>query len=391
MLSVLPRIWKIHLSPVLYVPAVLTTIAFLGKWQSGYNLTYDDVAGLIKNLSLVALAFCVVVLIREFQEGDSKRTLTYLYNALLAGVIFVSVVGILQYFFPDAISNKLGRLYEREIITGLTNFKYFSLTYRVTSIFTSPLVFGIFLTTSLTILLFVGKKKRTLLYIATGLGLVALYFTSARAAIVCLIISVLVMILRRIHLVRAFITTLLLILSFYWLTSYLTIFNINRLAEVTEYIFSGFKNTLLPENLLARVTYNNYIWSLVLTSRYFVFGFPTRTYDTIIKFSPDNQFTAFLVKYGIFGIGLSFWQVILVVYFLILYLRRKGTHLQNTYLALSLVALFGVIAGLTQEVTFLPRLREILFAFMAAATAFPSPNNDIQSVSRFKMRARHSV
>ncbi len=374
MLSPVGDTRSLRLSHILFLslPGLLATLAFIGQVESGESLSWDDLSGALKQLSLVALCVATVVVIRRFRGGDPRSAMSDLRRVLMLGVICVSIFGILQYlnwFDSDTI---VKYMYAKDVAAGLTNFGYASMISRITSVFPSPLGFGSFLVLSLTFLLITAKGTDTRMLLgATAVGSLALILTNARMAIVCLGLTLVVLIVRRGN-TRALgigVVLICLPLSVFVFDS-LDRTNADRYKEVLEYVNSGFNEVYAPESLYTRIDFQQHIIGTVFSSDRWLFGYPTQTYDLLVTYSPDSQYVAYLVKYGVAGMLMSLWQVVLLLYFIVRYIRLRRTDAEPVLFALTLISFYLLLLALSQEVSIHPRIREVLFAVMAASTLY---------------------
>ena len=358
---------KIFLSPLLYTPFILISVAYFGKILFDDRTGIEDTMGELKAVGLFALAASVLLVAQKYSV-TRERIFRDLQNMSAIGVFYISVIGILQ-FTSGGFDNVLKYLYELSVGEGLTNLEYSQQISRVTSIFVSPLTLGIFLAMSILVILTNFKmSNRIVAFTAVLLGAITLILANARAAIAFLLFGMVMMFFRNRNRFLSILLSLMFAGVFVWMLGFLSDENVDRYYETAYYILSGFDSNLVPGNITERIFNTEILWTTIFQSGYLVFGIPASVfYRSLHYYSPDNQFTAFLANYGIVSFGLFVWQFYVVGYLLRCYGKARNDQIKNIHLALFLLVLGGIMVGVTQEVILTKRVRELFFTFLAVS------------------------
>ena len=308
---------------IFITPFLVVLITGFGKLLSGFELSWNDYAHLINMLKLFFIAK-ITLSIFNYNSNESiflrysKKTIKY----LKISVIFISFIGFCQFFNIITINNLVDKIYKFEHQVGISNIEIFLKTNRITSIFKGFNSFGFFLASSLFLLfcLLIHKPNFTSGF-AFLIGLFAFLLTNSRTSLLSFVFMCVVYYLiskESKKLSKGILFSIALIILLIFFGNYFIHLagseNIHRLEEIKNFFIYGH----LPYNLQVRLITASWLPKYVLSSRYYLFGFPNLAFFHNPNFTaPDNQYTAWLVSYGIVGFLLMVMWAFGVILYLI--------------------------------------------------------------------------
>jgi hypothetical protein len=357
---------KIHwtIAVLFLTPAFIVGASAAGKFFQGTGVGSDEFRNILRMCNLGLLAALGTSLVRTEYERDPSRCTRTLVRVVVAGIVFVSVAGLIQYVKPGLFTRTLGALYVIELRNNSSNIEQAAKYARVTSIFSWANALAGFLLYSLTTVMLNAASLRKREYsLALGLGIPVLLLTNARMSLLlvaCLLLYVGVVqhrwtALTMIGLVSA------LVLTFVPLEHLIGASNVERFEELFALVAHG----TLPINVAVRLETLSTLPAKIMASPYVLFGFPMAVYQSTIFISWDNQYLGFFVKYGLLGALLVLWQIAIVIVAFGLVRRERSGELRLLLHAVFLVNLFMLIGGISEDTLLTERWREFHFVFDA--------------------------
>jgi len=377
-------IFKNRTAKIFLIPVAIAFISLAGKLLSGFSPGMDETANF---LNFIKLFFLFIVTYSVFYNSiDYYSNLKRLNYIVIFFIIFVCIVGILQFMHHPAADYIIKNFYHVVHKTGTDNIDEFLMLNRVTSIFDSFNGMGIVLCFSLFILIFINTElKNYWSIIILLLGITLIFLTGNRASLIVLFfmsVMFLVYIKRGINL-KIFLTmTTVFIVSgviFFLIANYLSFDNYIRFYEFKLFLQNG----SIPPTLQVRLEKWQWIPMYMANIKQGIFGYTTNDFigDKIYT-SPDNQYLNWLVYYGYVGVSLF---IIWVLYSLKVLLRNKKIlsvkSVFNNADSFFVIYWLGLIViGLFQESFFFGRLRELFIFLLAMVTAYNSQQEQISKV-----------
>lgn len=366
-------------SKIFLIPIGIVLISIVGKIFMGYSLGMDEAANF---LNYIKLFFLFVVTYSVFAENLNrdlyKKDLIILNSIVIFFVLFVSIIGILQFANHPSAENIIKNYYHVVHKTGTDNIYEYKLLNRVTSIFDSFNGMGIVLCFTLFILIFLNNELKnywSIVVLLTGLTLI--FLTGNRASLIVLLlmtISYLVYIRKGMNLKIFSIITVSFLASgviFFLISNYLSFDNYIRFYEFKLLLLNG----SIPPTLQVRLEKWEWLPSYMLSIGQGLFGYTTGDFirDKVYT-SPDNQYLNWLVYYGYIGALLfTGWAI----YSLFIFVKNKK-RIQSKFSSFLIIYWIGlIIIGLFQESFFFGRLRELFIFFLAMLTAYSSVTKNL--------------
>ncbi len=365
-------------SKIFLIPFVVIMLVTIGKFFTGSELFIDEFANNINYLKMF-LMFCftysIIIQIKDVNFLD--RYLKNIFRLLAIGVIFVSMISIMQFLnfkFVDLIIENFYLIQHKT--ANSTNIDQFNETNRVVGIFDSYNGCGFFMCffTFILIMVFSEMRSKTTI-LAIMLGFITLVLTSNRASLITFLImnAIFFIFIKRITNLKVIFSVTFMLLLFLYLGTYVSDFislgNFNRFLEVKDFIDKG----QVPFTFADRTNAWEWMPQYVLSSKYAIFGFTNSGFLNDLNFrSPDNQYLTWFVNYGIIGaVGLMVWTIYSFVKLINLYRDEKFTRTESliTIAGGFIVIWIGLsIEGISQDSFFGNRWREY-FVFIIAVFA----------------------
>lgn len=365
------------IAKIFLIPIGIASISLTGKFFMGYNTGMDEIANL---LNYAKLFFLFVMTYSVFAESSNdklyKKDLKVLNTIVVFFVLFVSIIGILQFANHPSAEYIIKNFYHVVHKTGTDNIYEYELLNRVTSIFDSFNGMGIVLCFTLFILIFINNELKNYWSIVVLLiGITLIFLTGNRASLLVLFFMAT---LYLVYIKRGMNLKTFGVIAGLFLTSGIIFFLVANFLSSDNYIrFYEFKlllqNGSIPPTLQVRLDKWEWLPSYMLSTGQGLFGYTTADFirDKVYT-SPDNQYLNWLVYYGYIG-ALSFigWAI----YALVLFVKnRKSVQINSSsFIVIYWVGL--IIIGLFQESFFFGRLRELFIFLLAMLTAYNSLNN----------------
>lgn len=366
-------------SKIFLIPAGIVFVSLVGKFFLGYSLGMDEGANF---LNYIKLFFLFVVTYSVFAESCNhesyKKDLKILNVIVIFFILFVSVIGILQFANHPAAEYIIKNFYHVVHKTGTDNIYEYELLNRVTSIFDSFNGMGIVLCFTLFILIFINtelKNYRNIVVLLIGITLI--FLTGNRAS---LITFFLMTIFYFVYIRKGMNLKIFSIIAGLFLTSGIIFFLIANYLSFDNYIrFYEFKlllqNGSIPPTLQVRLDKWEWLPAHMLSVGQGLFGYTTGDFirDKVYT-SPDNQYLNWLVYYGFIGALLfTGWAI----YSLIIFVKNKK-YIQTNSSSFLIIYWVGLIMiGFFQESFFFGRLRELFIFLLAMLTAYSSLEKNV--------------
>lgn len=373
------------LSKIFLFPALIVLISVTGKFFMGYKLGMDEIANLLNYVKLFFLFALVYSVFSEKRQNSLSRDFRILNSILTVFVLFISLVGILQFANLPIADYIIQNFYHVVHKTGTDNIYEYRLLNRVTSIFDSFNGMGIVLCFTLFIFVYLNKELKNYWSIITILiGLTLLFLTGNRASLITFILmTITYLIFSKRKISFKTIGTIgglfiALVVIFVLIANYLSFDNYIRFYEFKLLLQNG----SIPPTLQVRLDKWQWLPSYMLSVPQCFFGFTTNDFlKEKVYTSPDNQYLNWLVYYGYFGLA-SF--LIWSIYSLVMFFKNKRNMLDNFTLVNAsrffIIYWCGLIViGFFQESFFFGRLRELFVFFLAMMSAYSSLSNNSNS------------
>ena len=363
---------------IFLIPCVVILVVTIGKLLSGSELFIDEFANNVNYLKMY-LMFCFTYsIILQIKDVDFlDRYLKNIFRLLAIGVIFVSLISIMQFLnfkIVDTIIENFYLVQHKTLKT--TNLDQYNTTNRVVGIFDSYNGCGFFMCFFTFFLIIVFSELRSKIsLLAIILGFITLILTSNRASLITFILMNIIffVFIKRITNFKVILSFGFLIILFLYVGTYVSDFisigNLNRFLEVKDFIDKG----QVPFTFADRTNAWEWMPQYILSSRYAIFGFTTSGFMNDLNFrSPDNQYLTWFVNYGIIGaVSLCTWTIYTFIKLIKLYKEEALTkndsliHITGGFI----VIWIGLsIEGISQDSFFGNRWREY-FVFIIAAFA----------------------
>ena len=372
---------------IILTPIGIVFISLAGKFLAGYTIGMDEAANCLNYIKLFFLyVVTYTIFFRNSNSDLYKRDLKILNYIVIVFVLFVSVIGILQFINHPYAEYVIKNFYHVVHKTGTDNIYEFELLNRVTSIFDSFNGMGIVLCFTLFILIFINTElKNYWSIIVLLIGISLIFLTGNRASLIMfflMTVSYIVYMKKGMNLKIFGIITGLFFTSgliFFLVANYLSFDNYIRFYEFKLLLQNG----SIPPTLQVRLDKWQWLPSYMLSVKQGLFGYTTGDFirDKVYT-SPDNQYLNWLVYYGYIGAVLFIsWAF----YSLIIFIKNKKNRIVNSlqlknsssFLIIYWIGL--IIIGLFQESFFFGRLRELFIFLLAMLAAYSSleKNNSV--------------
>lgn len=343
-------------------PALVVLIAMAGRVFLGYAADRDSINNVLRTGSLGLLGILAAMSGRdEALAGRAEVDRVYL-RVIAVAVAFNASLGLAQYAFPGSFG-VVRSIYEIQTRSGLTNLESATEFGRITSVFSWANAFGEFLVFGLTVLVVNARRVGTLpVAAALVLGVPALLLTNSREAMtLALLMLVMVAVAqRRWNLLLGAAVVVAAIAVFVPLELLIGARNVARLGEIADWVRYG----EVPVNVESRLLTLSYLPARIARSPFVYFGFPMRVYESTIWVPWDNQYLGFLVKYGAVGVLLIGWQVASLLLPWRLWIRLRGhATLAPALQTLVILAVLGLVGGMSGDTLFVERWQEFYFAY----------------------------
>ncbi len=363
---------------LLAFPAIVVALTTLGKFVSGFAVSMEEVKNLLAMVKLYLVAKIVMVYLAGAAAHPERpsRLVRVFQWALAVQLIFVAGVALMQVVgWQPSLLQKLYTIDQFQS-PELANFALVQETGRVTSIYSWANSLGVAAATYVLVLLFGGGTARH----GTGIGravtipaivagVLAVYLTQSRVSYLYLVAGLIVCVLL-VRGSRAGATLLLVfgVVIVALMGSALRVLSSGaggRAAELLTWVQSG----VVPITLARRLATWSWMPGFLLSSPYWLVGMPTTTWINTVGTSTDNQYLGWLLRYGVVGLVLlSVWLVVLGRR--LWAARRRLAEEQSALSALATVTavvwILLAFVGVSQDTLFIYRLRELLFALLAA-------------------------
>ncbi|MBS1492659.1 MAG: hypothetical protein JST55_04075 [Bacteroidetes bacterium] len=373
-------------SKIFLIPVFIVILCTLGKYLSGFSLGMDEVAN---TLNFIKLFFLFVLVFSVFKDSNSYfNDLKVLNFIVVFFVVYVSIIGILQFTHNPAADFIIKNFYHVVHKTGTDNIYEFELLNRVTSIFDSFNGMGIVLCFTLFILVYLNNElKNYWSIIILLLGITLIFLSGNRASLIVLFlmsVTYLLYIKRGINLKIFSIVAGVFLGSgviFFLVANYLSFDNYIRFYEFKLFILNG----SIPPTLQVRLDKWQWIPAYMKTIKQGLFGYTTNDFiNDKVYTSPDNQYLNWLVYFGYIGLScFIFWAFYSLR--MLLNAKRLAKRLNDSYLnnASSFFVIYWIgllVIGLFQESFFFGRLRELFVFLFAMISAYSAGRNNISKV-----------
>ncbi|CAN5667797.1 hypothetical protein BH10BAC5_BH10BAC5_14280 [soil metagenome] len=367
-------------SRIFLIPFLIILIVTIGKLFSGIELLIDEFANNINYLKLYfmfCISYTIILNIKDVNFLDNY--LKNVFRFLALGVIFVSLISIMQFFNFKIVETIIENFYFIQHKTlKISNLDQFNESNRVVGIFDSYNGCGFFMCFFTFILIIVTTEVKSFLStIAIILGFTTLILTSNRASLITFMIMnfLFFIFIKKLKNIKVIITILSLILLFLILainvSDVISIGNLNRFLELKDFVEKG----QIPFTFADRTAAWEWMPQYIFSSRYAMFGFTNATFLNDLNFrAPDNQYLAWFVTYGIIGAGLLiFWTVYALVKIIKLYKEEallKINVLSNISGGLVVIWIGLMIEGISQDSCFFGnRWREYFILILSTIAA----------------------
>ncbi len=362
---------------LLIFPSILVLFSFLSKILV-HNITFADFTQMLKYLTLYFYAFSVFQLTKHYSRIEVLNYIQRILGTVSIAIIYISIIGILQFFIPSLIEGAFKIFYETENIglyQGVTNLTSVETLSRVTSVYNTPMVFGgaiALLTFSL--IIFRKGKYSWVDITAIILGTIALFLTNTRSPIFGFIIGILIFFIKdfkKIIIPSIFILFLVLIVLSQNEASFYD--NSIRFEEIIIYVINGFDLAYIPANLASRIIDINYVWTVFSSSDFMFTGVVKSFYQSAFTFnsiSLHNQFFSWFIQFGIFGLILIIWPFYTIFDFSKIYKNSNDQAIKMLFNGLVIIIIVALIVSISQPVMLSMRWREFLFIFIALAYSY---------------------
>lgn len=379
-----------YVHPIFLVPTLLVVLSLLAKLFLGTSLDGVDFSRMVKYISFAIFYYTSLIIINDFSKDQIFIVLKGFYKIILISLLYTSLLGILQFYYPEFFLSAF-KIYEVEltdfVLSIESNFSYSFGMNRMNSIFLTPIVFGGFLTLAILFLYMLKndylKSKSVFFYVTISCGLLALLLSNARAAMIALIICMVLLFLFKKKLKISYMMIILFIsyLVFQLVFDKISLSNENlvRLDEIVVFATNGFKIKYAPVNIVARLNELDYVWSNFSGSNFMIYGinnsfFLNKFASTAISY--DNQFFAWFINFGIFGLFINIWLIYIPFFFKKHSKLSNDSIAKNTLRTLCYIFIAEIIMAVSQENVFARRWREFIFAFIPIVWMYYKKSNE---------------
>ncbi len=358
---------------IFLAPFSVMFLSDFGKLLIGYDLESGDLLRLVTMVKL----FCIAKVTFSFFPPSTKSEVFDEYSRriskyLAISIIVTSLLGIGQFFNISIVNNIIERAYEVKDIP-VSNIEAFETDNRVTSIFHGSNAFGSFSATAVFLLFFFYQAHKNFLSIAAiPLGVFALLLAGSRASVAMLVLSIFLYYCSGINFKRfakGVVMVVLLGVALLIFVHYMGVLigseNVYRFEEISNFFLHG----QLPGSMQARLDTLSWMPKSILNNPHMVFGV-SHSYASSSQFtSPDNQYVAWLLRYGIVGVSFMILWVLGVFIYLVSLRKKMKKSSEPVLFVLSkgiLIFWFWMIVhGISEDTFFGSRRRELLFFLMA--------------------------
>ena len=359
--------------PIIFaLPTILVSGSFILK--SLVFSDYSDLLQCLKYAMLYCYSYTIIKITQDYPISLIEKIAENILKILSISVIYVSIIGILQYYNPSFLKTFFSIFYDKgySYSSDLTSFMQAVETNRISSIYENAMVFGGAM--SLFVLsIVVFKKKKYSLFDKTAivLGCITIFLANTRSPMIGLLLGLSIWMIiynRSKILIYVALIPIVLILQ-REITANNQKFkelNSNRITEITDYIASGFDSRFIPGSMLSRLENIGYSIDLFSNSKYIFTGITKNYYISVLagrRVSFHNQFVSWIIMFGFMGFIFSLY-FILLIYFL-----HKKIHIVKDdglkYLLTSslIILITAFIICLSQPALLSLRWREFMYFY----------------------------
>ncbi len=374
---------NINVPFILLLPSLLIAISFVMKLLF-YDLSFGDFGQFLKYLVLYFYAYMVLTVTQNETHLFVSELMDDTIKYVGIGVIYISLIAIAQLLFPSIIESFFTKFYLIELFDYynpsqmLSNLSIVSNLMRVSSIFSTPMVFGgVIALLTLSIIVFRGPGG-VINTTAIILGVFALLLSNTRSPIIGFVFGIFLFYRKRF---RKNIFLILGVVSFVIIIFIVLLSdmaeNINRIIEVFLYIGSGFDKSYIPANLDARFYDIDYVWFNFKSSQYILTGITKEYYNSFnsMAISLHNEFFSWIVQFGLAGFLLSFWPFYLLLFFNKITKNNNDEKVKKDFNGLKIIIASALLMSLSQPVLLSSRWREFLFLYMTLSYVYFRKNS----------------